>query len=74
MTLKFDSLVSWYFEPSQPQRITSGLKANFNLSPSYSAHKSSNHKFSKNYKINPDTNDIKHVYKNIKFFKNNYSL
>ena len=28
-------LVSWYFEPSQPQRITSGLKTNFNLSPSY---------------------------------------
>ena len=28
--------VSWCFEPSQPQRITSGLKTNFNLSPSYS--------------------------------------
>ena len=36
-------LVSWYFEPSRPQRIVSGLKTNFSLSPSYSAHKSSNH-------------------------------
>ena len=25
--------VSWCFEPSQPQGITSGLNANFNLSP-----------------------------------------
>ena len=31
-------LVSWYFEPSQPQRMTSGLKQIFNLSPIYSAH------------------------------------
>ena len=31
------SLVSWYFEPSQPQRITPGLKTMFNLSPIYSA-------------------------------------
>ena len=37
-------LVSWCFEPSQPQRITSGLKTNFTLSPSYSFHKSSYHK------------------------------
>ena len=39
-------LVSWYSEPSQPQQITSGLKkkTNFNLSPRYFAHKSSNHK------------------------------
>ena len=36
-------LVSWYFEPSQPQRITSGLKTMFSLSPFYSAPKSSNH-------------------------------
>ena len=28
-------LVSWCFEPSQPKRITSGLNANFILSPSY---------------------------------------
>ena len=28
--------VSWCFEPSQPQRITSGLKAKLGLSPSYS--------------------------------------
>ena len=33
-------LVSWCFEPSQPQRITSGLNTNFTLSPSYSFHKS----------------------------------
>ena len=32
-------LVSWYFEPSQPQRITSWLKTMFNLSPIYSAPK-----------------------------------
>ena len=32
-------LVSWYFELSQPQRITSGLKTMFNLSPTSSAHK-----------------------------------
>ena len=28
-------LVRWCFEPSQPQRITSGLNTNFTLSPSY---------------------------------------
>ena len=39
-------LVSWHFEPSQPQRITSRLKTMFNLSPIYSARKSSNHKLS----------------------------
>ena len=33
-------LVSWCFEPSQPQRITSGLKTNFSLSPAYSSHES----------------------------------
>ena len=32
------------FEPSQPQRITSGLNTNFTLSPSYSFDKSSYHK------------------------------
>ena len=32
-----DELVSWYFEPSQRQRIISKLNTNFNLSPSYSA-------------------------------------
>ena len=32
---------SWSFEPSQPQRITSGLNTNFTLSPSYLFHKSS---------------------------------
>ena len=37
-------LVSWCFEPSQPQRITSGLNTNFTQSPSYSFHKSSYHK------------------------------
>ena len=37
-------LVSWCFEPSQPQRITSGLNTNFTISPSYSIHKSSYHK------------------------------
>ena len=37
-------LVSWCFEPSQPQRITSGLNANITLSPSHSFYKSSYHK------------------------------
>ena len=36
--------VSWCFEPSHPQRITSGLNTNYTLSPSYSFHKSSYHK------------------------------
>ena len=31
-------LAGWCFEPSQPQRITSGLNTNFTLSPSYSFH------------------------------------
>ena len=38
------SLVSWCFEPSQLQRITSGLNSNFSLSPSHSFHKSIHHK------------------------------
>ena len=37
-------LVSWCFEPPQPQRITLGLNANFNLSPSYSFRKTLYHK------------------------------
>ena len=48
--------VNWYFEPSQPQRITSRIKTMFSLSPIYSACKSSNHKLSINHKISPDTN------------------
>ena len=37
---KMSELVSWCFKPSQPQRITSGLKKKkFNPAPSYSAHK-----------------------------------
>ena len=48
-----DQLVNWYFELSQPQRITSQLKTMFNLSPIYSACKSSNHKLFKNHKISP---------------------
>ena len=36
--------VSWCFEPSQPQRVTSGLYTNFTLYPSYSFHKPSYHK------------------------------
>ena len=43
--LKTDKkLVSWCFKPSQAQCIRSGLKTNFNLSPSYSVHKSSYHR------------------------------
>ena len=37
-------LVSRCFKPSQPQRITSRLKTNFNLSPSYLFHKPLYHK------------------------------
>ena len=36
-------LVTWCFEPSQPQKITSGLKTNFSQSPRYLFHKSLNH-------------------------------
>ena len=42
----FFLLVSWCFEPSQPQWITSGLNTNFTLSLSYSLHKSLYHKSS----------------------------
>ena len=37
-------LVSWCFQPSQPQRITSGVNTDFTLSRSYPFHKSSFHK------------------------------
>ena len=37
-------LFRWCFEPSQPQRITSGLNTNFTLPPSCSFQKSSHHK------------------------------
>ena len=43
-TLVVSHLVSWCLEPSQPQRITSGLNTNFTPSQSYSFHKSSHHK------------------------------
>ena len=64
----FSLLVSWYSEPSQPQRIISGLNANSNLSPIYSAGKSSDHKCSKIYRISPHTYlyKTKHTYTNIK--------
>ena len=39
------SLVTRWFESSQPQTITSGPNTNFTLSPSYSFHKSSYQKF-----------------------------
>ena len=55
-------------------KIISWLKTNFNQSPSHSAHKPSNHRFSKIDKINPDTNLYKteHTYTNNKhtFSKN----
>ena len=59
-------LVTWYFEPSQPQKIISGLKTNFNLSPNYSTHKSANHKFSKITKSILTQIYTKHTYTNIK--------
>ena len=66
-------LVSWYFELSQPQRIASQLKTMFNLSPIYSACKSSNHILSKNHKISPDTNlhKTKHTQRSNTKFSNN---
>ena len=63
--MKKKGLVSWYFEPSQPQRVTSWLKTMFNLSPVYSARKSSNHKLSINHKISHDTN-LHKTYTNIR--------
>ena len=51
-----NELVSWYSETSQPQKVISGLKTNFNLSPNYSAQKSSNNSFSELYKISPEKN------------------
>ena len=39
------NIVSWCFEPSQPQRVTLGLNTNFNLSPIHSFHKSLYHKY-----------------------------
>ena len=67
---KARQLVKWDFEPSQPQRITSQPKTMFNLSPIYSACKSSNHKLSKNHKISPDTG-LQKTYTHIKqkFFR-----
>ena len=40
-------------------------KTNLNLSPIYSAHKPSNHDFTKNHKISPDTN-LHKIYTNVK--------
>ena len=61
---KSAKVVSWYFEPSQSQRITPGLKTMFSLPPIYSARKSSNRKLSKKHKITPDTN-LQKTYTNI---------
>ena len=60
--------VRWYFEPCQPQSVISGLKTKFNLSSSYSVHKSSKHKFSQLYKIRNKTNShiTKHTHTSIK--------
>ena len=43
VTQSVSQLVSWCFEPSQPQRITSGLNTNVTPSPSYSFYRSSYH-------------------------------
>ena len=51
-------LVIWYFEPSQTQRITSGLKLTSICLLFNSAHKSSNYTFSNKHKISPDTKFI----------------
>ena len=65
-------LVNRYFEPSQPQTITSEPETNFSLSPRYSAHWSSKHTFSKIGKISPGTNFLKqniHIYTKHKIFE-----
>ena len=69
-------LVSWYSEPSQPQRVTSWLKTMFSLSPIYSARKSLNHRLSISRKINPDTNlhKTKHTQTSSPKFSKNKSL
>ena len=60
-------IVSWYFEPRQPQRVTPWLKTMFSLAPIYSARKLSNYKLSINHKISHDTNLHKtKIYTNIK--------
>ena len=46
MTCMQSQLVSWHFEPRQPQRVTSRLKTMFILTPVYFASKSLNHKLS----------------------------
>ena len=52
-TMDTNELVSWYFEPSQPQRITSTLKqTSICLLLIYFSHKSTNHKFFKKKKKN----------------------
>ena len=43
VVLDGEDLVSWCFEPSQPQRSISGRKTNANPSPNYSARKPLNH-------------------------------
>ena len=43
-SIRVSYLVSWRFEPSQPQRITLGLNTNYTLSLSYSFQKSFYHK------------------------------
>ena len=58
-------LVSWYFEPSQPQRITSGLKKHFNLSSIYSSHVIKP-QIKKKKKFSPDTNLHNKTYTNVK--------
>ena len=69
-----DQLVGWCFEPSQPQRIISGLETNFSLSPSYSAQRSSNLEILQNPQNFSRQKNYKkklHIYINIKhtFFK-----
>ena len=52
-------LVSLYFEPSQPQRITSRLKTMFKLSPIYSARKSQTTNYPKITKSVPTQTHLK---------------
>ena len=65
-------LVSWYFEPSQPQRITSGLKTNLIclLVILHTSHRTINSQKSTKSVSTQITQDIHIQTQNTKFSKN----
>ena len=68
LTYQSPKLVSWYFEPSQPQVIILGLKTNFSLSQSHSAHHQTT-KFHQSTKSVPTQIHTKQTHKNTKVFE-----